>query len=327
MILRQISPSRIALLCMVGVAVGARAQDPTPTALEVSPPQVSLLTARARQLVVVQATYADGVTRDVSAKANITLANPALVKCDKNVLTPVADGSTELVVEYGGKKAVVPVQVKDAKADRPISFKLDVMPIFMRAGCNAGSCHGAARGKDGFRLSLFGFDADGDHHRLTREQPGRRVNLSLPEESLLIEKATGKVPHTGGQRLKEGDPYHKDLVRWLEAKAPADPATVPTPVSLEIFPKLAVLDGKGETQQVVVRARYSDGTSRDVTSLALFLSNNDNSAKISDNGLVTASERGEAFVMARFATFTVGSQVIVLPKGLKFSWPIVEERN
>jgi hypothetical protein len=310
------------------IAAGAaRAQEPAPAWLEISPPEINLLTSRARQLFVVQAAYPDGVTRDVTAKAKATLTNPALAKCEQNILTPLSDGACELVVEYAGKRAVAPVKVKDAKADRPISFKLDVMPIFMRAGCNAGSCHGAARGKDGFRLSLFGFDADGDHYRLTREQPGRRVNLSLPEESLLVEKAAGKVPHTGGQRIKEGDPYYKDLIRWLEAKAPLDPPTVARPTALEIFPRLAVLDGKGETQQMVVRAKYSDGTTRDVTSLALFLSNNDNSAKVGDNGLVTAAERGEAFVMARFATFTVGAQVIVLPKGLKFSWPNVEERN
>src|SRR5438445_12028796 len=108
------------------------------------------------------------------------------------------------IVEFGGRALTVPTTVSNAKADRPISFKLDVMPVFMKAGCNQGSCHGAARGKDGFRLSLFGFDPDGDHHRLTREINGRRINLALPQECLLLEKATGKVPHTGGNRFAEG---------------------------------------------------------------------------------------------------------------------------
>ncbi|NBO91591.1 MAG: DUF1549 domain-containing protein [Planctomycetia bacterium] len=297
------------------------------TSLSVSPPEVNLLTARDQQLYVVQATYADGITRDVTAKAKVALVNPALAKITGNMLTPLADGETQFVVEFEGKKAQAPVKVKDASKDRPISFKLDVMPIFMRAGCNQGGCHGAARGKDGFRLSLFGFDAEGDHHRLTREVPGRRINLAIPEESLLVEKALGKVPHTGGQKIKEGDHLYKDLIRWMEAKAPNDPPTVATATALEIFPPNAVLDGKGETQQMSVRAKYSDGTYRDVTHLALFLSNNDTSAKISENGLVTAGDRGEAFVMARFATFTVGSQVIVLPKGLKYTWPKIEEKN
>ena len=131
-------------------------------ALEVSPPDVTLVTNRSKQLFIVQATFADGLTRDVTAEAKATLANPTLAKLDKNLLTPLADGATTLAVEFGGKTVGVPVTVKDAAKDRPISFKLDVMPVFMRAGCNAGSCHGAARGKDGFRLSLFGFDADGD---------------------------------------------------------------------------------------------------------------------------------------------------------------------
>ncbi len=315
----------LAPVIFLGFASSATAQAPTD--LQVYPSEVNLSSARGRQMFVVQATYADGLTRDVTAKAKASVADVKLAKLDKNVLTPVADGTTQMVVEFEGKKATVPVKVKDAKKDRDISFKLDIMPIFMRNGCNQGGCHGAARGKDGFRLSLFGFDAEGDHYRLTREMPGRRVNLTSPEESLLVEKSTGKVPHTGGQRIKEGDQYYKDLVRWMEAKTPLDPATIPTPTSLEIFPKNAVLDGKGETQQMVVRAKYSDGSDRDVTSLALFLSNNDNSAKISPNGLVSANERGEAFIMARFATFTVGSQMLVLPKGLKFTWPKVEENN
>src|SRR5439155_9775684 len=101
-----------------------------------------------------------------------------------------------------------------------------------------------------------------------------------------------------------------------EAGAPQDLATVATPITAELYPKNAVLEGKGATQQMVVRAKYSDGSERDVTSLAVFLSNNDTSAKISPEGMVTAGERGEAFVMARFNTFTVGAQIIVLPKGL-----------
>src|SRR6185437_1910550 len=324
---------RLILCCLASCTLGlafegdVRAAETPLARLEVSPPDIHLNSSRAQQLFVVQANYADGITRDVTAQAKASLVNAAFAKLDKNVLTPLADGVTELTVEFGGRSVKVPVKVTDAKKDRPISFKLDVMPIFMRSGCNQGSCHGAARGKDGFRLSLFGFDADGDHYRLTREINGRRINLAPPGESLLMEKAAGKVPHTGGQRIKEGDEYWNTMLRWLNAGVPQDPPTVATPVAVDLYPKNAVLDGKGATQQMIVRARYSDGTDRDVTSLALFLSNNDNSAKISPNGLVTAAERGEAFVMARFSTFTVGSQMIVLPKGLQFTSPKVPKNN
>src|SRR5947208_5380481 len=316
-----------AVLGLLLLAAASPAQTAAVSDVQVFPPDVNLFTARGKQTLVVQAVYADGITRDVTAQAKITPANAALVKLDKNVILPAADGATELAVAFGGRTVKVPVKVKDAKTDRPISFKLDVMPIFMASGCNQGSCHGAARGKDGFRLSLFGFDPEGDHYRLTRELNGRRINLALPAESLLLEKATGKVPHTGGTRFSDTSEHHQTIVRWLEAKAPLDPPTVARPVGVELFPKTAVLDGKGATQQMVVRAKYSDGSERDVTSLALFLSNNDTAAVISPEGVVTANERGEAYVMARFATFTVGAQVIVLPKGLQFTFPQVPEKN
>ena len=307
-------------LCLCGSTLFAQR-------IAVYPPDINLETSRDRQSFVVQLTQPDGITRDVTEQAQVTFANPALVKLDRAVLYPVADGTTEMMVAFSGQTVKVPVKVVKAKDDRPISFKQDVMPVFMRAGCNVGGCHGAARGKDGFRLSLFGFDPDGDHYRLTREFNGRRINLAVPAESLLLDKACGRVPHTGGKRISEGDEYYESIMRWLEADAPLDPPTVALPVSMEVFPPSAVLDGKGEKQRIVVRAKYSDGTDRDVTNLALFLSNNDNAAKINGNGDVTGGDRGEAFVMARFYTFTMGVPFITLPKGLQFTWPNAPENN
>lgn len=300
---------------------------PTGPKVAVYPPDINLETARDRQSFVVQLTQPDGITRDITEQAQISLANPALAKVEKAVVYPLADGVTEMNVVAAGQTLRVPLKVVGAKTDSPISFKRDVMPVFMRAGCNVGGCHGAARGKDGFRLSLFGFDPDGDHFRLTRELNGRRINLAIPSDSLLLEKATGKVPHTGGAKIKEGDEYYQSITRWLEADAPLDPPTVPLPVSMEVFPPSAVLNGKDEKQRIVVRAKYSDGTDRDVTNLALFLSNNDNAAKIDGDGAVTAGERGEAFVMARFYTFTIGVPFITLPKDLQFVWPNAPENN
>jgi hypothetical protein len=314
----------IALCVLCGLGGELRAQK-----VAVYPPDINLETARDRQSFVVQLTQPDGITRDVTAQAQIAFANPALVKLDKFSVLPLSDGTTEMSVTHSGQTVKVPVKVVKAKEDRAISFKQDVMPVFMRAGCNSGGCHGAARGKDGFRLSLFGFDPEGDHFRLTRELNGRRVNLALPNESLLVEKAAGKVPHTGGAKIKEGDQYHATLVRWLEADAPMDAPTVALPVSMEVFPPGGVLDGKGEAQRLVVRAKYSDGTDRDVTDLALYMTGNETSAKIAadGDGTVTAGDRGEAFVMARFHTFTIGVPFITLPKGLQFNWSNPPEAN
>src|SRR3954466_5740447 len=235
--------SFLAALVLAGSFGMAAAQSP-PTALECAPPDTTREGSRDRQSFVVQAWFADGLSRDVTAEAKVAVANPMMSRLEGNVVYPVADGTTELSVEWGGKSVKVPVKVTNAALDRQISFKLDVMPIFMRSGCNTGSCHGAARGKDGFRLSLFGFDPDGDHYRLTREINGRRINLALPAEGLLMEKAAGKVPHTGGQRIKEGDEYWNTLIRWHEAGVPLDPPNVAKPIPGEVFPKPAVLDGK-----------------------------------------------------------------------------------
>ncbi|WP_435016553.1 DUF1549 domain-containing protein [Tundrisphaera sp. TA3] len=312
----------LATLAMLGPAVpGARAEqnEPKPVKLDAFPASIHLSDARDRQMIVARATYADGITRDVTAEAAITPANPALVRLDGATLHPAADGETTLSVAFGGQTVAVPVKVEHAGAHPPLSFRLDVMPVFMKAGCNTGSCHGAARGKDGFRLSLFGYDPAGDLFRLTREMVGRRINLAVPAESTLLEKATGAVPHTGGKKIEPGSEPYQTLRAWIEAGVPDDDVSkLPTVVSVELSPDKAVLDGEKATQQMTVRAKYSDGTDRDVTSLAVFLTNNETSAAVSPEGLVTAGARGEAFVMARFDTHTVGSQVIVLPKGLAF---------
>ena len=315
------------LLVLSGIAPG---QEPgaLPSKLEIFPPDFQLSSTRDGQLMVIQATYSDGVTRDVTGESQITLSNPALVRQEGHVFWPAADGETTLSATFRGQTVSVPVKVTNSQISPPLSFRLDVMPVFMRTGCNTGSCHGAARGKDGFRLSLFGFDPDGDYTRLTREMIGRRINLAVPGESTLIEKSLGAVPHTGGKRFEVGSQYHKVLLDWISAGAEKEDASkLPKVVGVELYPKSLVLDGTGSTQQMTARAKYSDGTDRDVTSLAVFLTNNETSAKISEDGLITAGERGEAFVMARFETYTVGSQVLVLPKGLQFQYPDEPEAN
>ncbi len=319
----------VALAALLGlIPSGAQAQQAALTKLEVFPPDINLTTGDDRQAVVVQATYADGITRDVTKESTLTLANPALVRRDGATFFPVADGATTMAIAFGGQTLSLPVKVAQATVHAPVSFRLDVMPVFMKAGCNTGSCHGAARGKDGFRISLFGFDPDGDHFRLTREMVGRRINLSVPADSTLLEKSVGAVQHTGGKRFEIGSEMYQTILHWIEAGALNDDASkLPKVVGVDLYPKQGVLDGKGATQQMTVRARYSDGTDRDVTRLCVFLSNNDVSAAVDGAGLVTAGDRGEAFVMARFETFTVGSQMIVLPKGLKFEYPSEPDAN
>tara|TARA_Y100000588_G_C14265808_1_gene929803 strand:+ start:1006 stop:3774 length:2769 start_codon:yes stop_codon:yes gene_type:complete len=312
---------------LLGMATTATAADSPLSSLVVYPGSVKLTTKRDRQSLIVQATFANGLTRDVTGEAKFVLADDKAATLSGHLLTPKADGKGELSVSYGGRTIKVPIEVEKAAVDRPISFRLDVMPVFMKANCNTGSCHGSARGKDGFRLSLFGFDPAGDHYRLTRELPGRRINLAVPSSSLLMEKSVGDVPHTGGKRFGKDSELYGTLDRWLVAGAPNDPGAVPAVTKVELFPKEAVLDGEGVTQQLNVLAHYADGTTRDVTSLAFFMTSNATSAEIDQTGEVTAHARGEAFVMARFETHTTGSRFIVLPKGLKYDDPKTPEVN
>ena len=318
---KTLSATILAALLLVSTSYAATAH------LDIYPPEIELRTSAARQQVVVVATRPDGVTEDVTSKAKIAVADVKIAHVDAGVVRPAANGQTTLRAEYDGQSAATSLLVANVAVTPPLSFRHDVMPVFMRAGCNTGACHGSARGKDGFRLSLFGFDPEGDYFRLTRELGYRRVNLAVPEESLVLEKALGRVPHSGGKRFEPASEYANALRGWLQAGAPNDPPTLATVESIEILPHEMLLEGAGARQQMIVRARYSDGSQRDVTSLALFYSNNDNSAPVAPGGLVTAANRGEAFVLARFETKTVGSQAIVLPKGLSYTAPHVPPAN
>jgi hypothetical protein len=317
----------ILILAWIPARWSAASPDGNSPALAVYPPAITLSNAVDTNTFVAQVTLPDGTSRDVTGQIAATVGDPALLRIEGNRIVPVADGQTEISFVHGDQTVVVPVTIAQAGLTPPVSFQLDVMPVFAKSGCNSGSCHGAARGKDGFRLSLFGFDPLGDYYRLTREMIGRRINLAIPESSLLMEKATGQVAHTGGERMKSGDSNYAMLLKWLHSGALADPGPTPNIAKLEVFPPGGVLNGPGETQRLNVRATYADGTDRDVTELAYFLTSNDNSAAVDQAGLVTAKNRGEAFVMARFGTHTVGVPFIVLPKDLQFQWTEVAENN
>ena len=201
------------------------------------------------------------------------------------------------------------------------SFRRDVMPVFFRAGCNAGTCHGSARGKDGFMLSLFGYDPAGDYRRTVEEMPGRRVNTAVPAESLLLMKATGSVPHTGGKLFGKDSDLYKTLLAWIEAGTADDVGSVPEVTGLALPKESVVFTKLGQQGTARVTASYSDGTSRDVTSLARFFSNNASVADIDADGRVTAKGPGDTNVFARFSRFTIGAEVIVLPEAEGFVWP------
>ena len=109
---------------------------------------------------------------------------------------------------------------RGSEIQRPINFTNQIVPIFTKLSCNSGGCHGKASGQNGFKLSLFGFDAAFDQEAITREARGRRLFLSAPAQSLLLRKATGQAPHGGGKRLNADGEEYRLLLRWIEAGAP-----------------------------------------------------------------------------------------------------------
>jgi hypothetical protein len=328
-----------ALVAFAGVAYnGLSAQDemvePSQSepirvaeALRVFPNEITLDSKRDFQSIVAQLVYSDGITTDVTAEVSIEIVNPQVIAVRERTIIPLRDGETTLKATYQSFEVEIPVRVSQADAVPAISFKNDVIPVLSKTGCNAGSCHGSARGKDGFQLSLYGFDPAGDYHRLTREMLGRRIDLAIPDDCLLINKATGEVPHSGGTLFSRDSAYYQTMLEWLETGALKDQGEVPKVVSVDLYPQAGVLNGLGAIQQLTVLARYSDGATRDVTPLAYFSTSNDNSAIVSQAGVVEAQNRGEAFVMARFETHTVGSDFIVLPKDARFEWRAVPENN
>jgi hypothetical protein len=302
--------------------------DPQITSIEAFPKEIHLESAADFHRAIVIVRKKDESTHDVTRQAKVTLADPSLARLEATTLTPKKDGATTLRIEYRGLSTEIPVTVKDAEKPRPISFQLDVMPVLTAAGCNTGSCHGSARGQDGFHLSLFGYDPKGDHFRLTAEMAGRRINNAIPEESLLVTKALGSVPHTGGKLIKPDSASYQTLVAWIRDGAKYDGETIAQPTGIEVSPKEIVMTGGDVRIPFTVRATYSDGTDRDVTPLSIFSSSNDNSVSITKNeGLATSKNRGESFLLARFHTFTEGSQAIVVPADLKYQRPQLSESN
>ncbi len=291
--------------------------------LAVYPETVVLSHERDPERLVVVRTRDDGVTLDVTHEAVLQFAQEGLARWgDDYRLYPQADGETQLTVVHGDLSASLTVTVANAGVVPPRSFRNDVLPALMAGGCNGGGCHGSAQGKNGFHLSLFGYDPPNDYLSLTREMRGRRMNPALPEASLMLQKPLGEVPHEGGTVMEKGDPVYEALYHWIaEGAKDDDVANLPTLTGIELLPGEAVLDGADAQQRFKVRATYSDGTDRDVTDTSILSSSDELTLTIDKAGQAVAGQQGEVYVMARYGTFAVVSQVIVLPAGKTLAWP------
>lgn len=195
--------------------------------------------------------------------------------------------------------------------EREVSLELDILPIFTAAGCNSGACHGKARGQNGFQLSLLAFDANFDHHSLTRHARGRRVFPAAPERSLLVQKAIGEVPHGGGQRLEPNGLEHLVLLRWIEQGAERAVEGEPKLLGIRVSHPQVSLKSDEEIDVRVV-ATYSDNSTQDVTTQTAFQSNEAGVVAVEKQGHFKAGPLpGEAAIMARYMNMIDICQVTI----------------
>ena len=190
------------------------------------------------------------------------------------------------------------------------SFRHDVLPIISKAGCNTGGCHGALAGKGGFRLSLFGYNPDADYLALTREARGRRVEMSDPGSSLFLTKPSGALAHKGGKRFDVDSEDYRILASWIAAGCPAPTAEDIKITGLEISPAENSLR-PGQTMQLSVKARYSDGRERDITRWAKFTSTDETVASVDAAGNLTVLGSGQGAITAWFSSQIVIARVVV----------------
>ena len=252
--------------------------------------------------LVVTAELKDGSRQDVTRVCEIAAPDWISVS-DHGIVRPLQNGSDKLTVSFAGQTQVVELAARDVEdaggSHGAVDYLRDVTPVLSRLGCNAGTCHGAQKGKNGFKLSLRGYDPVFDLRALTDDLAARRINAAAPEESLMLRKPLGTTPHQGGALMRSGDPYHTILRRWI-----ADGSRLnldsPRVSRIEIFPVNPVVETVDAQQQMRVVAHYADGATRDVTREAFIESGNTEVAAAGTSGLLSAVRRGEAPILARY---------------------------
>ncbi len=336
MLPRYFDTGLILLVAVAGVANGAVPTDPKdkaavigqPTALQVQPASIALSGPRAGQQFVITGKYADGSARDLTPFCELKSEVADLVEVTpEGLVRPRKNGSTALVVKAGGQTVRVPVTVKDFDQPQPVSFRHEVIAALNVGGCNMGACHGTPSGKNGFRLSLRGYDPDADYLQLTRDALGRRTNRMNPESSLILQKPLGRVPHEGGLRFAPDSMALQAIRGWLNEGLREDRADLPEVKRLEILPGSQVLKAPGRWQQLAVLAHFTDGSVRDVTRLTVFSSSENAVAEVTNTGLVEFKEVGEVAILCRYLQMMEAVRLSYLETKPGFAWSNPPEHN
>lgn len=294
--------------------------------LKVFPAFLTFDNARDARKLLVSGRMPNGYWVDLTQEATFQPANQLLRRDAKGYFLPVKPGKTTLFVRAGGKQTRVSVLVK-SMASPPISFVREVMPILSKAGCNVGTCHGSAKGKNGFKLSLRGYDPEFDYHALIQDISGRRFNRAQPKESLMLLKPTQGVAHQGGLVFEENSRFYPILYRWIAEGVKSDTASVGRAHRLSVLPANPVISLPGMRQSLIVLAHYPDGTTRDVTRDAIFTSTMPETVSVTSEGQVTAVRRGEAAILVRYEGNYAANRVTVIGDRKGYQWVAQPQYN
>ncbi len=294
---------------------GAEVPEQASMKLKAYPASILLCGKDSSGLVVVQKLLntagVETTGKQLTEGLPIASADPAIAVWKEGRIHAVADGKTELLVQADGSDALhIPIQVQGTGEPRRWQFDAHVQSVLTRAGCNSGACHGALAGKGGFRLSLRAYDSIADHFTMTRQDRGRRIEPADPGRSLLLAKPTTLIPHKGGLRLEEGSADYRLLAEWIAGGAVGPQESDAKLLSVEVLPSAIEL-AKDNTQQLIVRAAYSDGRVDDVTQWAKFNSANEAVVRVDENGRVQVVGNGKGGVVASFSSRVAISSVVV----------------
>ncbi len=319
-------------------AVAARAADsaaekslpaappiPALRALRLEPPSLVLDHARDARRVLVLGERADGGVVDLTSVARWVRGMDGVEVSDDGKVSGLKAGESFVWVEAGGQKTKLPVRVVGVEK-KPVGFVRDIEPILSRTGCNAGTCHGSAKGKNGFKLSLRGYDPEFDYQALINDLGGRRLNRVRVDESLMLQKPLGDVPHEGRQAVRPGSTAHQLLRQWIAEGARYQEVAGARATNLVVLPSTVEIDLPGRRQRFVILAQYADGSTRDVTDDAMLSSNNEEVAVVKD-GTLTALRRGEMAVLVRYEGLYAAREARIMGDRAGFVFAPMPEYN
>jgi hypothetical protein len=290
----------IAFFAQRAITRAEPAQSSSPVGIAVQPTEIALSDVKGTQRLLVTQRHPSSLESDVTSMAKFESLDPAVVSVTPGgVISARGPGEATIVVRYGGRDQRIAVRVARWETAPSVNFRTEVVAALARGGCNQGACHGSPQGKGGFRLSLRGYNPELDYATLTREAFGRRTDVLAPSASLILQKASLRVPHQGGRRFQADDPAYKLLHDWIAQGCRPSPSARRL-AAAQVFPRRRFLHSSSPRQQLMVQARFDDGSVRDVTDLTVFSSSNESDAPVSPRGLVEFRRTAQAVILVRY---------------------------